>query len=520
MELILHRPTLPDDRSFHGSIFPYDDKFICIYHNSEEHNIGSCFLDSNFIHIPNTHTKDIRDSCTKDICGFKNIDSRIVKYNNQYYISTSKILNGPEYIQLFKLVITDKINIDKSFCISFLSINNFPNYSRRREKNWCPWEFQGKLYYTYSLNPHKILEVNLETKEVSLIYETNWYNNSLWFTEIWTDPFFRLNCPPILLPDSTYLGIFHTMRISSLKTNYHKIQPNNLLSYWTGFYRFENKPPFKIISISSEPFICPDYQLSENWPFHPPPSGGNPFYPFYMFLKDNELFLTGGSNEIAVAYCKFNINDILHTLIPVYNSDMTPNARCHQDFFTFLSLNGEKNGTFLDIGCSDPIISNNTYGLEKIGWTGICIDSSIEYKIFFTEHRSSQYILYEGQDEDQDFNIINNFFNKYPVIDYLSFNHSFMMNQILFKIPFDKIKFKVITIKHDCYAIGNELKESITKLLKEHNYFLLCDNIKIFYLEKESEFEDWWVNPDLVDMSLISKYQSSGKRWNQVLYGS
>lgn len=35
-----------------------------------------------------------------------------------------------------------------------------------------------------------------------------------------------------------------------------------------------------------------------------------------------------------------------------------------------VELEGLLSGTFLDIGCAGPIDGNNTYELERFGWTG------------------------------------------------------------------------------------------------------------------------------------------------------
>lgn len=154
---------------------------------------------------------------------------------------------------------------------------------------------------------------------VKLIASTYWKSDTWWDRKDWVGPKYRLNCPPVLLPNGTYLSVFHTMCIGHLVTPWHKVQPNLLSSYYTGFYQFEGTYPFKVINISAMPFMVPDYILPENWPFHPPPSGGNPFYPFNMMLINGKIVLTGGSNEIAIAYCSIPLEEIISNLVPVIN---------------------------------------------------------------------------------------------------------------------------------------------------------------------------------------------------------
>lgn len=306
--LVLHRLYVPDAIGFHGSLLQYDDnKYICIYHNTYQHRIGSCFVDKDFKYIDGSNTEDLGISYF--------IDPRTVKHNGKYYVSTSRLHYGPETIHLWLLNITDKITIDRSFVIAFSSIKEWPSYQKDREKNWTPWDYKGRFFYTYSLNPHRILEVDIEGDGTAkLIAETSWTGDLLWDKHEWVTPKYRLNTPPIQLNDGTYLSTFHTMCMKSLSTPWHRIQPNHLLSYWTGFFQFEGQPPFKVIKVSYKPFMTPNYILPEDWPFQYPPSGGNPFYPFSMMLRGDDVILNGGSNEVAVAYCTIPLGEILDSM--------------------------------------------------------------------------------------------------------------------------------------------------------------------------------------------------------------
>ena len=50
-------------------------------------------------------------------------------------------------------------------------------------------------------------------------------------------------------------------------------------------------------------------------------------------------------------------------------------SQAGQDLFVIAMTQGRRGGTWLEIGCGDPIRSNNTYLLEKrFGWYGISID--------------------------------------------------------------------------------------------------------------------------------------------------
>ena len=154
--LILNRITVPDSRGFHASTVLWsENKYICVYHNSESHRLASCFLDEQFNVIIGSHTEDLQMNL--------NIDPRLCKYNNRVFMSTSQVLWHPDFIELYELEVTNKITVIKASKISLMTgIKDFPQVQHcRQEKNWTPWQHNDKFLYTYSMNPHIIFEVDI-----------------------------------------------------------------------------------------------------------------------------------------------------------------------------------------------------------------------------------------------------------------------------------------------------------------------------------------------------------------------
>ena len=50
-------------------------------------------------------------------------------------------------------------------------------------------------------------------------------------------------------------------------------------------------------------------------------------------------------------------------------------------------------------------------------------------------------------------------------------------------------------------------------LLEEAGYDRLCGDV----CDQNLPFEDWWVNPDLVDRALAEPYRCDGLNWQDVL---
>ena len=109
--VILHRIKVPDSRGFHAAVLKFDDKYICVYHNSEQHRLASCFLDKDFNVIDGTHTEDLRISW--------NMDPRIFKYKDRFYISMTQGNSSRGFIQLYQLKVTEKIEIIHASKTSF-----------------------------------------------------------------------------------------------------------------------------------------------------------------------------------------------------------------------------------------------------------------------------------------------------------------------------------------------------------------------------------------------------------------
>lgn len=311
LEINFNRIDVNDYNALNGTTVHYkDNRYICIYQYPPYCGMATCFLD--FIdgkyYYVNNSTYNLGNT------GF--VDSRIVKYNNEYFVSNTNFTQEIQTMHLMRLFTDgEKSIIDFNNIMGFPTIYNFSNYSFRNEKNWCPFEYDGKFYYIYSLNPHRFIEVDIySTGSATLKYETDWYTNSWWNNQQWEEPKYRLNTSPIKLSDGTYLSTFHTMNFSNIDSSCNEKVPQNIRSYWTGFYQFEGKPPFRVKRISSFPAISANLQFSNDWPKQTIRTTANPFFPFNMFLNGENLIMTGGSNDVCLAYCSIKLEDVLQSL--------------------------------------------------------------------------------------------------------------------------------------------------------------------------------------------------------------
>ena len=173
-------------------------------------------------------------------------------------------------------------------------------------------------------------------------------------------------------------------------------------------------------------------------------------------------------------------------------------SQAGQDLFVMNILNYIKNGYFIDIGCNDPDIGNNTRLLEDFDWKGISFDF---YEIRnFSQLRNCKFILGDATKHDYNFIFESNGVPK--VIDYLSIDIDALSLVALKKIPLSEYECKIITIEHDWYWYGNVLRSGQRQILSDLGYFLLCSDVGGIKPDKSVVFfEDWWIHPKHIDIN-------------------
>lgn len=178
-------------------------------------------------------------------------------------------------------------------------------------------------------------------------------------------------------------------------------------------------------------------------------------------------------------------------------------SQANQDEFVYNLLNKKNDGYFIDIGASYPIYWNNTYFLEKQGWNGI----SFEINPYDYSNRKTRFYNLDVFEID-----LQKFFVAVDVpkiIDYMSIDIDDDCTKILYTIPFRNFQFKIITIEHDSYRLGDKNAKEQREILIDHGFHLLCKNVTAFPLDNNQYYEDWWIQKSFFDEKLINKIQCS-----------
>lgn len=211
---------------------------------------------------------------------------------------------------------------------------------------------------------------------------------------------------------------------------------------------------------------------------------------------DYNLNRLGIGGKTIVNYNQNNYES-LKFKFPGSKDIQTNYSESYQDLFILSILNGKRKGTYLEIGAGHPFYGNNTALLEKdFEWSGISLDFDKGFIEQYQEKRSNVALLRDATKLDY-IELLESL--EYGTeIDYLQIDCDppEVSYDILSKIPFEKLKFSVITFEHDCYAAGDSIKEKSRKLLKSFGYKLIFDEVSF---DGENSYEDWWIHPKLVD---------------------
>jgi hypothetical protein len=187
-------------------------------------------------------------------------------------------------------------------------------------------------------------------------------------------------------------------------------------------------------------------------------------------------------------------------------------AQACQDIFVEGIMKGKRDGVFVEIGSNHPEVHNNTFLLEKkYNWKGLMIDYLTSFQSLYETQRPKSHVILEDARTINYRKFLDD--HHYPLnIDYLQMdldvdNKSTLETFLLLNdTVFDKYKFATITFEHDIYT-GNyfDTQPISRKILKERGYVLVFPNVSILWGGSYKPFEDWYVHPDLVDMTQVNK---------------
>jgi len=183
-------------------------------------------------------------------------------------------------------------------------------------------------------------------------------------------------------------------------------------------------------------------------------------------------------------------------------------SQAFQDMFVLSMLDGKRNGTYVEIGGDHPVVINNSYLLEsEFGWKGVSFEIIQSAVDFYNDFRKSPCLCEDATAVDYA-EIFEE--NDLPLqIDYLQVDiePAEQTLRALKNIPFDQYRFSVITYETDMYRDGPDCQEEAMRFLQDLGYELVVRNVA----NEGNPYEDWYVDPNVVDPKIIAKFKQIGR---------
>ena len=180
-----------------------------------------------------------------------------------------------------------------------------------------------------------------------------------------------------------------------------------------------------------------------------------------------------------------------------------------QDIFVLMALDGKRNGVYVELGADLPRIINNTYLLEsEFDWSGVSFEYDADKVLYFNTIRRNKCICDDATTFDYKFLFEE---RNYPKqIDYLQLDLDPAEGTLaaLKNLPLDDYRFTAITYETDVYRAGADVQDEEIEILKSYGYELVVRNVA----NEGNPYEDWWVDPNVVDSAIIDKLKMDGRR--------
>lgn len=171
---------------------------------------------------------------------------------------------------------------------------------------------------------------------------------------------------------------------------------------------------------------------------------------------------------------------------------MNYTSQIGQDKFALEKMGFKRDGTFVEVGCHDPIVMSNTYVMDKVyNWRGIGIDIDGSFAKRWKDIRPrTKFVIQDASTIDWVKLFEEN--NMPETIDYLSLDVDpcTQTYAILKTIPFNKYNFNVITFETDYFRYHNkEVRDGSRAFLKDYGYV---------FQQEVSQQDDFYVHANII----------------------
>lgn len=187
-------------------------------------------------------------------------------------------------------------------------------------------------------------------------------------------------------------------------------------------------------------------------------------------------------------------------------------SQAGQDLFAYAICECVQSARFVDIGSNDAKLHSNSYALETYAnWRGLLIDT-----VGGCESRQGTFIQCDAANPNDRLKFFYGHLS--DVTHYLSLDVDQSLLPVFQAIPWDKTKFKVITLEHDYYCRGPQGRDQTRQMLSAMGYLLLCADVRIIAPGEtvSGAFEDFWVSESHISPELVKRFRCENKEWQHI----
>lgn len=190
------------------------------------------------------------------------------------------------------------------------------------------------------------------------------------------------------------------------------------------------------------------------------------------------------------------------------------NSQAGQESFVMSMLEYKRNGFYVEVGGYHAKHQSNTYILEtEYDWKGFALEINVGLAEEYTKERKNPCIAADAITFDYEKAFKE--FNAPQQIDYLQLDIDPAPNTLecLYQIPMN-YRYSVVTFEHDLYADPEKhsiIQSSAKEYLLDYGYKLIVQNVYApdYSNGPNSPFEDWYVDPNVINKSIYSKFMFS-----------
>jgi len=294
-------------QAFNPSLFQIDQGFILTFrYTPDEENedflshIGIVTLDESLNPIEEPQLLNTRPRRSKTPS--QSEDARIFSYRGKLFVIYNDNVDEIFLDSLIRrdMFMAELIRTDNGYQLSIpMKLYHDDKYAKfLHQKNWIPFEWNKKLYMSYSLFPHEVLEPNLKNGACHPVYQTQATLN-------WNYGTVRGGTPPLLV-DGEYLAFFHSGIKMASESSYNW----KIWHYFMGAYTFSAEPPFEITKATEKPIISDEFYTLSYRP-------KRVIFPGGFVVCGPHIYVAYGKDDCEICIATLDKDELKRALVPV-----------------------------------------------------------------------------------------------------------------------------------------------------------------------------------------------------------